>query len=1028
MTPLDALTQAVRNRGGVLFVGSGMTADSGGASWGELARWVAAELGVSPRETPKDTLDDLCIRLGRRSEVYSLVAKRLANVEAGSALRTLLDLPWTAIYTTNFDTAIEEYYRDGGQVRPLVYTDARRVMYVTPGTLPVFKIMGCRTAPSGSGGQMALSSADIARKERENHLMFEHLDEFVGASAVLAVGYSFDDGILEKSAEVIRGLSAKSHLPITAVFRAEPSAARQKRFEILGIEPIISPATEFAVRLAEQVAKTVESTQLALIFGGRTLSIDAARLTSLLEQFDLVTRGELDRKYQPRDFFRGRTSELVPYSNQLQWNREVIQRERSFLEKWSALDPRPPALIHLYGRPGSGKTVAANAVLYSAIREFDSVGLRLGQRAATPDEDVVVSFGKSVRSLAENRRAFLTILLDDQTRGDNALNFINSLQWRGFADVLVVSVAFEAADLKRAKEFGVEVCQVEVPDSIDVSEIAPFANYVDQLDATVRPFRWSRAEIESQVSTDRTFIELMYRLVDESRRSFQDIARQAVLGLGISARTLVELILLSTLGKTPVPLPILAKVQRCDYSELYQLLDECAQLVVVDETPATPTVSFYHARFGELVAQALGGAPAILSALQRVLEVANLESGVEHQFVVDLLVGRPGREERESPVDSIADSTTVLSLFERLESRGITSLLRHHQGIRLSDSKQYAEALKVLDNALVLAQTEDPPTERLEIIQTTRADTLWKSYQGKELPGVEQSTEVLRVRELLRESRSGSRWNLHSYGIEARVLRDLATRVSGARRLALLGEAMGVLQEGWEASGRTDAFLADQMARLSEEEGDLDVARASELLRSFGTGFGFFLLYERARRADHHAEARRYLESAEGAKSPCVPAFRAGLEMELVSDEPSYSKAVILSDMISRACSADPKRWQWSWLDMVQRATALVGAERGNEVRRLLGEIRQTTPRLTARPYLYFIRQRSRRREFSGQVKEVTYESVGSIYPHDVPNLGIDLFFNPRRPGSVRLRQGERVRFTLAFGIHGITAWDPEPI
>lgn len=65
MTPLEALAQAVRNGGGVLFVGSRMTADSGGASWADLAKWVAAEMGVLPQETPKDTLDDLCIRLGR---------------------------------------------------------------------------------------------------------------------------------------------------------------------------------------------------------------------------------------------------------------------------------------------------------------------------------------------------------------------------------------------------------------------------------------------------------------------------------------------------------------------------------------------------------------------------------------------------------------------------------------------------------------------------------------------------------------------------------------------------------------------------------------------------------------------------------------------------------------------------------------------------------------------------------------------------------------------------------------------------
>ena len=1028
MTNLDSLAQAIRNRSGVLFVGSGMTAEHGGASWAELATWVTSELGVRPRDNPTDTFDELCIKLGRRSEVYPLVATRLARVSASPALKKLLHLPWTAIYTTNYDTAIEDHYRSEGLIRPQVFSDARRVMVVTPGTVPIFKIMGCRTAPVGSGGEMALSSADMTRKERENHLMFEHLDEFVQASAVLAVGYSFRDGILEKSAEVIRSLRVKSRVPIRALFRSEPPPDKIGRYDILGVDPIVLPTDEFAEEIAVRVDCAVEKVELAVIFGDRTLSLDASKLVDILEQFDPVTDAELNHVVREKDFFRGRTSEFVPYAKGIEWDRKLIKRGRSFVAQWSAQDPRPPALIHLTGRPGSGKTVAANAVLYSAIREFPSVGLRIGKRTATPDEDSIVAFGKLVHFLAEDRRAYLTILLDDQVRAENAVNLINSLQWKGLSDILVISTSYDSIDENRAREFGIEVTQLPVPDTVLDAEIGSFVSYVDGLDPSVRPFRWSRAEIESQASSDRSFIELMYRLVDESRRSFQDIARQAVLELGPRARELVELTLLSTLGQTPVPLPILAKALQCDYDELFRRLDECAKLVKYDEIPATPTVAFFHARFGELVAQALGGPPKTLAVLERVLDVVNLESKAEHQFVVDILVGRPGRQERESPIDSILNQGAVLSLFKRLETRGITALLRHHQGIRQLDSHLYPEALHTLEEAILLVQSEEPPTERLEIIQTTRADALWKSIRGKDLPGLDQAPEVVKVRELLREARSGSKWNLHSYGVESKVLQDLASRTTDARRIGLLGEALGVLQEGWEASGRTDAFLTDQIAKLSEEEDELDETRAKELLRGYGTGYGYFLLYQRASRRHQVGDASIFLEAAISAKSPCVPAYRARLEAELGADNPAYSKAVILSDMIGRTCASDPRRWQWSWLDMIQRAAALVGAERGTEVRPLLGEIRRTTPRLTVRPYLYFVRESGHRKEFTGQVKGVTYESVGSIYPHDVPNLGVELFFNPRRPGSVRLRQGDRVKFTLAFGIHGLTAWDPEPL
>src|SRR2546422_93829 len=204
---MEELAHAIRQHQAVLFVGSGGTKTEGGASWGELAADIARELGSAVQSDPQETFDDLCDYQGRRADVYQAVRRRLSQVRASPALARLLRLPWLAIYTTNYDTAIEDSYRAEGILYPkVVWAPERAIQFGIPGEITLFKLMGCRTVDMLSEGEMVLSSVDRVRHQRERGEMYAHLDALVSARTILAVGYSFEDRLLLDAVRQVRSL------------------------------------------------------------------------------------------------------------------------------------------------------------------------------------------------------------------------------------------------------------------------------------------------------------------------------------------------------------------------------------------------------------------------------------------------------------------------------------------------------------------------------------------------------------------------------------------------------------------------------------------------------------------------------------------------------------------------------------------------------------------------------------------------------------------------------------------------------
>lgn len=121
------LAQLVASRRCILFAGAGLTANCGGATWSQLITYLRDEFHYqSPLEDNFDIMEDLCNQF-TPIRVYEKIQERLAGVKLKEPAVKLSALPWFSVFTSNYDTALEDALRENQKLMVLtIYTGMER--------------------------------------------------------------------------------------------------------------------------------------------------------------------------------------------------------------------------------------------------------------------------------------------------------------------------------------------------------------------------------------------------------------------------------------------------------------------------------------------------------------------------------------------------------------------------------------------------------------------------------------------------------------------------------------------------------------------------------------------------------------------------------------------------------------------------------------------------------------------------------------------------------------------------------------
>ncbi len=187
------------SRGSVLFLGSGfsrMATNIRGTNLptgSELREQFAGLLGVAPNAYDLPTLAD-AVHADERVDLYDILYETFTVAQLATSQKTLLQLPWFRIYTTNYDDSIELFYHRTRRQIPSFSYHQEKPRKIPFGAVVHLHGMIREITKDNVLGQLILNEEAYVRQHFETSLWY---DEFIRdlkvCSACYFVGYSLKD-------------------------------------------------------------------------------------------------------------------------------------------------------------------------------------------------------------------------------------------------------------------------------------------------------------------------------------------------------------------------------------------------------------------------------------------------------------------------------------------------------------------------------------------------------------------------------------------------------------------------------------------------------------------------------------------------------------------------------------------------------------------------------------------------------------------------------------------------------------------
>jgi hypothetical protein len=177
-----------------LFIGSGVSRESGFPSWSALLSPCAKELGFDLRDNP-DLYSIAQYYVNRHSDAelrrqFSKVIN--TNAVSNTLLDSLLNIPFNSIWTTNYDKLIERGL-DSRFIGYNAIVDDKSLASISKNTkINVYKMNGDISDPIG----MVVTKNDYEHYTRRHPLFLTFLKKELVANTFLFVGYSFADSLV----------------------------------------------------------------------------------------------------------------------------------------------------------------------------------------------------------------------------------------------------------------------------------------------------------------------------------------------------------------------------------------------------------------------------------------------------------------------------------------------------------------------------------------------------------------------------------------------------------------------------------------------------------------------------------------------------------------------------------------------------------------------------------------------------------------------------------------------------------------
>ena len=256
---IDELAKLLSPARTTLIFGAGASIPSGAPSGHQLALKLGRLLTPEPDGAELSEVAQLVENRKSRRILIEAVQDALQGLAPTAGLLTLPDFDWLSIYTTNFDTLVEQSYRQNGRQLD-VYRSNYDVAAPRGERTPLYKIHGCVTQDSAFGhkSRMLITESDYDDYEQYRQTLFNALQQDMFTSDTVIIGQSLADRHLKDLAKKVVTLRSQGISTRIFLLVHEFHPDRVELYSRLGIEVIHADLDRFLLAMLNS-GKTTES-------------------------------------------------------------------------------------------------------------------------------------------------------------------------------------------------------------------------------------------------------------------------------------------------------------------------------------------------------------------------------------------------------------------------------------------------------------------------------------------------------------------------------------------------------------------------------------------------------------------------------------------------------------------------------------------------------------------------------------------------------------------------------------------------
>jgi len=1039
---IKSLSNVIIKRKCALFAGAGLTRESGGSTWRGLIDYLKMQFKYSsPLKDEFQIISDMC-RIYSKDAVYKSIKERLKDATIDKRYVNLTHplMPWYTVFTTNYDLALENALEENQMLKVIpVMTGKEFNLQGIESELLCVKLMGSLHIPNGQPGSMVLTQGDLILAAEERSKIFDILQTHAANLSFLFVGYSFNDGvflnILEKLDSILGQNSRNKEIIYYAVFPNEPSEDKLYLLKQFGVQVIVSDLADFIEKLSHEISlrDPKDHTLKRIPIGSEVLPIDPTRVRVFLYLHYPVFFEKMEEDVSADSFLHGKVSSFKPFENNWHFPREEIQKilDNILIHNF---EENVPCIVGVEGNPGTGRTFTILGAIYKLIRNYRSIAIEIPRYAMNriPTPEIMENFITEIRRASDqfgikmpDRIIFWAEFPLDE------LDFFNFKNLSLNCD-LPICLIFE--DIVHSfDEFDFEgISSIRVDEGLSEIQKSNFAEYIF---TTIRNHRFYALEIDEInriIIEEKKFLPIIYRCLDPSRRSIQQIVQEELGRISDSkANDIILICAMSAAMNLDIPLSLIKKTlskvagMTISYSEVFEIIRNGKSFLTdTYDSKGNISLSLYNIDISQYIIS-LKGQNFMDSYLKLIAQVADLRTWIEANFIKQIIIdkGVNWKAGEFLPFTRDGLENALLVLKDRQPARPI---LHHLARFYSKKDERDKRIIPLLKEALSEPRESYMLSERKENILTSLANAKWDQNKASLIYGSIDDPELQEIFNLLIEARRNLPANSHPYHVHSRILWEMSQYRDEDEALKLQNEAVEILNEGISYCGeRVDRDLNKLLIEiLSKVSPDQAINEAQKLFEEKNDGLGFYTLARLEYHKNSNPEkASAFLDKALDAKM-CPPgAIALKIKIILSSKIPDYSDLMRLADRLSLDIT-----FKDTWESAYHKAVIYIINGRYEEAINYFWIARKKLPWMLQSDLQLFWYENGRRKTFRGRISSFT-DREGRIYSVDLQDFKENIYFNPSRQKKKEyLKSGLYVEFQVGFSTRGPIAFDVKPI